>query len=199
MWSANVSEAREKTKQLIDGWKEDAKGVLLFSGLFSAIVAAFLMESYKKLCEGFGGPGGPGTGTQSQAPPPPATSIIVVNIAWLLSLVLNIVSALCATLTLQWARRYTRLPNTSSDHVPVRPRHMIRSMRYGIAMTVTLLQPSVFLFLMGLVMFFFTINKTVAIVVAITVGVFGGVCLALTSLACLDRNRRRYRTPFCCL
>ena len=68
-------------------------------------------------------------------------------------------------------------------------------MQLGITMTVTLLQPSVFLFLVGLVMFFFTINKTVAIVVAIIVGVFGGVCLALTTLACFDSNCP-YRTPF---
>ncbi|KAI9509288.1 hypothetical protein F5148DRAFT_1189179 [Russula earlei] len=179
MLPESVQEAKEQIKQMIDGWKEDAKGVLMFSGLFSAIVAAFLMESYKLLCRD---PKGPGETSYS---PPPATSVVFINILWLISLVLNIVSALFATLTLQWARRYAQLLQTSST---LRDLAHIRSMRHGIAMIITLLHTAVFFFLAGLVTFFFTINRTVAVVVSVTVGIFGAFYLALTILACLDHH-----------
>src|SRR6266853_1805667 len=92
------------------------------TSLFSATVAGFLIESYKKLS--------PDTGdqtvlllgqisqqlagfTNNTNPNPPANqpfspsaSSICVNVMWLLSLVLSISSALFATLLQQWARKY---------------------------------------------------------------------------------------------
>jgi hypothetical protein len=92
--------------------------------------------------------------------PPPSLSIVVVNVLWLLSLVLCIVSALLATLGQQRAQ-YIRRPQ--------------------VAMSILLLiHLSVFLFLVGFVIFFFTIYKTVAIVVSITVGLFVMMYLTLT-------------------
>jgi hypothetical protein len=64
----------------------------------------------------------------------------------------------------------------------------------AVAMTVILLHLSVFLFLVGLVIFFFTIHKIVATVVFVAVGLFGVVYMTLTVLACIDRSYP-YRTP----
>jgi hypothetical protein len=61
-------------------------------------------------------------------------------------------------------------------------------------MAPTLLHLSVFLFFIGLVVFFFTIFKTVAVVVLISVGFFGLAYFALTILPCLDHSCP-YRTP----
>ena len=58
----------------------------------------------------------------------------------------------------------------------------------------TLLHLSVFLFFIGLVVFFFTIFKAVAIVISIAVGFFGLAYFALTILPCLDHSCP-YRTP----
>lgn len=89
------------------------------SGLFSTVVSAFLVDSYKKLS--------PDTGettiallaqislqlNDSQVGPwmPPAAFkpspySVIVNILWFLSLVLALVCALAATLMQQWARSY---------------------------------------------------------------------------------------------
>ncbi|KAJ7153323.1 hypothetical protein C8R46DRAFT_912469, partial [Mycena filopes] len=36
-------------KALIESWKADMEGILIFSGLFSASLTAFLIESYRTL------------------------------------------------------------------------------------------------------------------------------------------------------
>jgi hypothetical protein len=67
-------------------------------------------------------------------------------------------------------------------------------MHLAVEMAPTLLHLSVFLFFIGLVIFFFTIFKTVAIVISIAVGFFGLAYFALTILPCLDHTCP-YRTP----
>ncbi|KAI0293031.1 hypothetical protein BC826DRAFT_910925, partial [Russula brevipes] len=116
-------EAGEHDKRMAEDWKEDAMGLLVFTGLFSATVAAFLIESSKKLS-----PSAEERSTfhlsqisqqladlanGTNVPPPQAYSpslptlpIVWVNTLWLLSLVFSLTSALVATLVQQWARRY---------------------------------------------------------------------------------------------
>jgi hypothetical protein len=96
------------------------------AGLFSAILTAFIIESYKNLqpdhsmalaciaqqianatgsipaiptlpCEKF---------VQALASPAPDTSSLVCNILWFISLGLSLASALTATLVEQWAREF---------------------------------------------------------------------------------------------
>lgn len=111
---------------------------------------------------------------QASSPSRPTTLIVWVNIMWLMSLVLGIASAMFATLKPRWALKFIGLPQ--------------------VAMTVALLHISVFLFLGGLVLFFFMIYKTVAIVISVTVSLFLIVYLTLTVLACLHCNCA-YHTP----
>ena len=102
---------------------------------------------------------------------------------------------------LQWARIYLNLPQTPS--VP-KERARVRSflffgmkkyrMHLAVETAPTLLHLSVFLFFIGLVVFFFTIYKTVAIVISIAVGLFGLAYLFLTIIPCLDHSCP-YRTP----
>ena len=120
---------------------------------------------------------------------------------WLISLVLNIVSALFATLTFQWSRRFAQVPcvpRAPRARVLRRSFFFVGTLTYdldcAVTMTVMLLHLSVFLFLVGLVIFFFTIHKVVATVVSVAVGLFGIVYLMLTVLACIDRS-----CPYCIL
>ena len=131
----------------------------------------------------------------------PSLSIIMVNSLWLLSLLLSIASALVATLVQQWARRYIQLPQIPSvprDRARVRSYLFLGIQIYHMSRAVeaapALLHLSVFLFFAGLVIFFFTIFKAVAIVVSICVGFIGFVYIILTILPCLD-HRCPYRTP----
>ena len=133
--------------------------------------------------------------------PTPTTSTIWVNTLWLLSLVCSLTSALFATLIRQWARRYSELP-----HVPSLPskRARVRSflflgtlkyrMRVATETTPTLLHLSMSLFLAGLIIFFFTIDETVAIALSILVGLFGMAYAMLTILPCIYRDCP-YGTP----
>ena len=97
------------------------------AALFSAIVGAFIIESYKKLS--------PDTGSQTvvllrqisqqltmngTSPNPsvdqpftPSAPILWVNGMWLTSLVLSVASALYSTLLQEWARTYTQIPQLS--------------------------------------------------------------------------------------
>jgi hypothetical protein len=192
----------------ITGWK---------TGLFSATVGAFIIEFYKKLSPD----GGDRTvallcqisqqfpnftnGTCSPPEPDqsfsPSAPVIWANAMWMMSLILSLTSALFATLLQQWARRYVETPQISSEP---RQRARVRSylffgtrkyrMRTAVETAPTLLHVSVFLFLAGLVPLFFTINKTVAIIVSISVGIFVVAYVALTILPYTNHNCP-YRTP----
>ncbi|KAJ7278792.1 hypothetical protein C8J57DRAFT_1027799, partial [Mycena rebaudengoi] len=48
-WAVYVSEAEKYDKALVESWKNDMGGMLIFAGLFSASLTAFLIESYKTL------------------------------------------------------------------------------------------------------------------------------------------------------
>ncbi|KAI0287483.1 hypothetical protein BC826DRAFT_1044099 [Russula brevipes] len=61
-------------------------------------------------------------------------------------------------------------------------------------MIVVSLHVSLFLFLVGLVVFFFPINRLVAIILSMVVGLFGMIYLIITVLACVDRDCP-YHTP----
>jgi hypothetical protein len=186
-------------------------------GLFSTIVAAFIIEFYKKLS--------PDSGSQTVAllgqisqqlanstngtfsitanqPSPSSASMIWANAMWLMSLVYSLASGLIVMLLQQWARRYVEMPN-----VPNKPNHRARvrwflflgtkpyQMRIVSLAAYSLLHISVILFFAGLVIAFHTINKNVAIVVDYSVGFFGLAYIILTILPLLDFGCP-YRTPF---
>ncbi|KAI0287497.1 hypothetical protein BC826DRAFT_917083, partial [Russula brevipes] len=141
MWSEYLEGVKDYDTDLTDTWKENAKGVLVFTGLFSATVASFIIDSYKKLSPDSGDEtafilrqlsnqlAGFANGTyppaESYSPPPPSTSIIWVNVLWLLSFILSISCALFASLMQQWGRRYVQLPQ-----IPIMPRERARVRSY---------------------------------------------------------------------
>jgi len=187
------------------------------TGLFSATVGAFIIEFYKKLSPDSGDQTVdllcqisqqlPNFTTGTCTPPQagqsfsPGAAIIWVNCMWMMSLILSLTSALFATLVQQWARRYVQMPQ-----IPSEPNHRARvrsflffgtrryKMRIAIETAPTLLHFSVFLFFAGLVIHFFSINKAVAIVISVSVGIFVAAYFVLTILPCIEHNCP-YRTP----
>ena len=218
-----LDEVKEDDKRISDAWKEDSNGILVFvspnllitlfilmtsskTGLFSATVGAFIIEFYKQLSNSGSQTVTPlGNGKYSITPNPPShsdsVSLIWANAMWLISLVLSLTSALIATLLQQWARRYVEMPTRPGDP---KNRARVRSflflgtgiykMRFAVQIAPTLLHLSVYLFFAGLVIIFRTIDKSVAIAVEVSVGVFGLAYIALSILPCLD-VRCPYRTP----
>ncbi|KAJ7792894.1 hypothetical protein B0H13DRAFT_1479379, partial [Mycena leptocephala] len=51
LWAVYVSEAEKYDRSLVESWKRDMEGMLIFAsvGLFSASLTAFIIESYKTL------------------------------------------------------------------------------------------------------------------------------------------------------
>jgi hypothetical protein len=215
VWKMYLNEIEADDKRMIDAWKQDAKGVLVFvspkllisvfvsltspkTGLFSATVGTFIIEFYKKL-----DPASDSSSNTALADQPshPSASMIWVNAMWLVSLVLSLTSALVATLLQQWARRYIEtpnVPNEPNDRARVRMFLFLGTKKYKMPLAVEiapiLLHLSVCLFFGGLVIIFHTINTKVAIAVDVAVGTFGLPYTVITILPFLD-IRCPYRTP----
>ncbi|KAN0130500.1 hypothetical protein V8E53_011586 [Lactarius tabidus] len=197
MWSGYMEEADRYDALVSDLWKDDANGVMVFLFSDSGVEAVHLLAQISQQLTVLS-PNGTYTPPTPFPIYSPSLSIILVNSFWLLSLVLSIVSAVSATLMQQWARRYIRLPQIPSqprDRARVRGFLFLGVLKYRMSRTFeaagVLLHLAVFLFFAGLVIFFSTIFKAVAIVITVCVGLFVFLYLAITILPCID-----YRCPY---
>ncbi|KAH9062328.1 hypothetical protein EDB87DRAFT_339146 [Lactarius vividus] len=220
LWTMYLTEAEKEDKEITENWKGDTEGILVFTGLFSATVASFIIESYKQLSLDSGtktnvllaqisqqlantSNGAPFTGVEAQNNQPfkPTASAVRVNVMWFLSLVLSLTCALSAVLMQQWARRYQELARRrGAPHKRARLRAYIFDGIKGFRMTraieamPVLLHLSVFLFFAGLVDFLIPINTTVAYVTLGWIALFALAYAILTILPNLYLNCP-YRTP----
>ncbi|KAG7098095.1 hypothetical protein E1B28_000069 [Marasmius oreades] len=122
-WAAITKTVVAFDEDMVGGYKEDIDTLLVFAGLFSAVVTAFTIESYQWLKEN------PQdttvtllqqisywqmNGTALPQPPTftPSSSDIRINTFWFLSLIIALVDALFALLCKQWVREHKRQINT---------------------------------------------------------------------------------------
>ncbi|KAH9053310.1 hypothetical protein EDB87DRAFT_1569408 [Lactarius vividus] len=234
-----LTEAEKQDKEVTETWKGDTDGILVFvspaplllvhvhrinhilkTGLFSATVASFIIESYRNLSPDSGDTtntlltqisgqlfnisnGIPLTsvGVQSSQPFKPTASAVRVNVLWFLSLVISLNCALSSTLMQQWARRYQELAQRrGATHRRGRMRAYIFDgitrfeMAQAVATMPRLLHISVFLFFAGLVDFLFPIYATVAYATLGCVLVFALAYVILTILPNIFLNCP-YATP----
>ncbi|KAN0134569.1 hypothetical protein V8E53_007715 [Lactarius tabidus] len=207
-----LAEAKEEDGQMTKNWTEDTGGVLVFTGLFSAIVASFITLSLPQLS--------PDSGNQTVAlltqlvnissgapvvvqnmPFKAPASIVRVNVMWSLSLILSLSCALLATLMQQWSRRY--LDYAQRRGAPIM-RLLIRAYilkeveKFGMSQAVEamplILHTSVFLFFAGLIDYLFPINAVVAYSALGCVVAFAFTYAILTLLPNMRLNSP-YRTP----
>ncbi|KAJ7162781.1 hypothetical protein C8R43DRAFT_827206, partial [Mycena crocata] len=156
LWAVYVSEAEKYDKGLVESWKSDMEGILIFvrgqykffsqAGLFSASLTAFLIESYKTLIPDptdktvvwlaqishqLAAPSNRTTfNAPLSAPFVPLTSSVVCNVMWFVSLGLALTSALIATLVEQWARDFLHRAEIRS--APVIRARMFSFLYYGL-------------------------------------------------------------------
>ncbi|KAJ7877653.1 hypothetical protein B0H13DRAFT_2053518 [Mycena leptocephala] len=205
MWAVYVAEAEKYDRALIESWKSDMAGMLIFAGLFSAIVVAFLVESYKTLTPDSGNTtilllnqisnqlAAAANGTTFTIMPPtaftPQTSSLVCNILWFLSLGLSLTCALVATLVEQWAREFMHKADMRS--APVIRARVFSYLYYGmkrfkmhtvVGIIPLLLHTSLLFFFAGLVAFLIPVNLAVTVVAAILLLILAAVYMLLTSL-----------------
>ncbi|KAH9023994.1 hypothetical protein EDB84DRAFT_1420815, partial [Lactarius hengduanensis] len=178
LWSIYLAEADEHDEEITELWRGEADSILVFTGLFSGVIATFLSISYSNL---FAIPSDTTNALLAQISlqlvnisngvpslndvtiatgfTPPAAAIRV-NVIWFLSLVLSIGSALNATLFQQWSRRYLELTRYRvAPHKRARTRaYMFNGtasfkMSRAVKAMPVLLHASIFLFFVGLVDF----------------------------------------------
>ncbi|KAH9038139.1 hypothetical protein EDB84DRAFT_1577455 [Lactarius hengduanensis] len=185
IWSICLTHAEKFDRALVESWKGDMDGILIFSGLFSAVVSTFLVDSYKALQ--------PDAGTATAiltaqavellarsvgeaAPTPPNlpspnshTPFLIINALWFLSLVFSLACALSATLIQQWSRIY--LQGTEERFIPHERARMRTYLQKGVQnfhladmvdAIPMLLHISLFLFFGGLIVFLYNVDTTLA-------------------------------------
>ncbi|KAK7018893.1 hypothetical protein R3P38DRAFT_3556434, partial [Favolaschia claudopus] len=196
------------------------EGMLIFAGLFSAVLTAFLIESYKTLNPD---PGdltvllltriseqivASARGNASNIPPPlglndggTTRAALVCNALWFLSLGLSLSCALIATLLEQWAREF--LHRTDIHSAPVIRARVFSFLYYGLRrfnmhaivdIIPLLLHLSLLLFFAGLVAFLAPVHTGIALIAAVMLFIIATTYSVLTvfPLRYLDSP---YRTP----
>ncbi|KAK7024457.1 hypothetical protein VNI00_016308 [Paramarasmius palmivorus] len=135
------AEVKKYDDGMIAGYKEDIDTLLVFAGLFSAVVTAFLIESYQWLSEDttviiLTQISQQLNGTQTQlAPFTPEASSIRINCFWFLSLIFSLTSALFGLLCKQWLREHQRdVPTrTSGEDLALRQLRRDSFEKWGVA------------------------------------------------------------------
>ncbi|KAI9432578.1 hypothetical protein H4582DRAFT_1820904, partial [Lactarius indigo] len=142
LFSMYLKMAGEEDKAAVESWKADSDRILIFSGLFSAVVAIFLTVSIQdirpnsqdrstlyleNIYQPLADPNTPNVSTPLTLIDPPRFSppryAVWVNSLWFLSLAISLTCGLLATLVGQWARRYLKVIQTpSSPHKQARIR-----------------------------------------------------------------------------
>ncbi|KAJ6494366.1 hypothetical protein C8R45DRAFT_784271, partial [Mycena sanguinolenta] len=217
IWSIYVGEAERYDAALVESWKADMEGMLIFSGLFSASLTAFLIESYKVLQPDSGDLTVAGiallsnqlaaiaSNTTFVSPPSsnftPTAASLWCNALWFISLSLSLTCALLATLVEQWAREF--LHKTEMRPSPLRRARVFSFLYFGLKQfrmhTIVdaipfLLHASLLLFFAGLVAFLLPVNHIMMYLMCIVLGVFAVLYAVLTVLPVVSLNCP-YRTP----
>ncbi|KAF8490153.1 hypothetical protein F5888DRAFT_1742581 [Russula emetica] len=205
MWILSITHADKHDSAMVERWKADMDGILIYTGVFSATVAAFLIESYKSLKPDPTDVSSSllqqvtqelaGISNGDHFTPPsldsfkPPRYAIQVNILWFLSLVITLSCGLGATLVQSWVRRYDRLTqhsDTPAHRVRVRTFLFAGIKEFHVRLIVEnislLLHAAIFLFFAGLVEFLLNINDEVAHVVLAVICFFAAIYVTLTFL-----------------
>lgn len=205
MWILSITHADKHDSAMVERWKADMDGILIYTGVFAATVAAFVIESYKSLKpdptdvssrllqqvtqELVGISNGDRLTPPSLDSFKPPRYAIHVNILWFLSLVITLSCGLGATLVQQWVRRYLRLTqrsDTPAHRVRVRTFFFAGINEFRVRLIVEnislLLHAAIFLFFAGLIEFLLNINDEVAHVILAVVCFFAAIYVILTFL-----------------
>ena len=219
-------------------WKEEIDTLLVFvrvtdvcapnvyltgqqAGLFSAIVTAFLIESYRWLSQNpedaavkllaeissklngniptRGLEGFPVLATDV-VPFSASLSAIVINSLWFVSLVAALSSAFIGILVKQWLREYMRpVSTTPIDALSLRQLDYQALKDWGVVEIISflplLLQLSLALFLVGLLYLLWTLHNVVAGILTVVVATVFVFYTATTVLPALQQSSCPYKSP----
>ncbi|KAJ3551237.1 hypothetical protein NM688_g4819 [Phlebia brevispora] len=224
LWETTRDTIKDDEQVQIDSWEDELNNLLVFAGLFSAVVTAFTVQSYTWLQQD------PGDATNtilaqislqissfatapsfinSSAPAlplqnvtsafTPAAVAVPVNTLWVLSLTLSLLSAFFAIAVQQWLRQL-RLP----ADIPACHAVELLALRVDglktwqvpgiISLLPLLLQVAVVLFLVGLFILLRSLNATVTIAFGIVAGL-GLMSFLVSTFIPLISAQCPYKSP----
>ncbi|KAF9484106.1 hypothetical protein BDN70DRAFT_989888 [Pholiota conissans] len=191
-WAVLLKPEMDADKIRCAAWKEEVQTLLIFAGLFSAVVTSFVIESYKflqpnpndaiigLLSQIANGPNNTtfSTGIPASVTIPfaPSPSSVRINIFWFISLVLSLTTVLIGTIGLQWLREHQSYHGFSPKEA-LAIFHMRKEMLKAwhvpqiFAALPLLLQGAVVLFLVGLIDFTLPLDTRLAVPVASIIGI----------------------------
>ncbi|KAI0791009.1 hypothetical protein C8Q75DRAFT_890904 [Abortiporus biennis] len=209
-WTELDKKFKTYDEKMIHNWNDEIDTLLVFAGLFSAVVTAFNIVSFQRLSvdssdvsllvlqriseqlASFTLSNSFLNSTAAPLPFPPTSfhapkSVIRINMLWFTSLVFSLVSASLAMLVKQWLREYV-----SGDHSSPRMHARIRQFRYHglakwrvfeiMALLPILLQVALILFLIGLISFLELVDGDVSKLVTIFISIWLAVYVVATIL-----------------
>ncbi|KAK0437931.1 uncharacterized protein EV420DRAFT_1280347, partial [Desarmillaria tabescens] len=148
VWQTYMRESTQTDIRMMGECRENLDVLLVFAGLFSAVVTTFMVQTYQNLQPDYTQASAkllfelvsiqralangtsldmiPMSASNPSAKFIPSSGSVWVNGLWLTSLVLSLTTALIAVLVKQWLHHYTALPSGTP-----RDRNHIRQFRYA--------------------------------------------------------------------
>ncbi|KAH9165085.1 hypothetical protein EDB89DRAFT_2013190 [Lactarius sanguifluus] len=176
--------AKERDKKMLESWNDDAKAIIIFTGLFLTITAQFLLHSFQNLQKD-----------------EPATSDIWICALWVNSFLISLLCGLITVLVPWWSCEYERAIQEGEDpQTRARIREFMRlgsktpSPRFVITLLYLFLHLSVFLFVVGFIIKLVALNHLVAMLAATCTG-SGALLYLHLGLVAIISHDSPYRTP----
>ncbi|KAF5365838.1 hypothetical protein D9757_012798 [Collybiopsis confluens] len=213
VWRTYLAESAIFDENMVGEARDGLDSMLVFAGLFSAVITSFLIEAAQNLQADY---------TQLSAtllyelvsnssgsglsPPNPASEFVPdardvwINVLWAISLTFSLVVALASVLIKQWLRRYLAFRSgTPAERSHLRQYRFIGFETWQVPTIVgslpVIMHLSLALFLIGLVLFFIPLHFALSCVI-------GGITLAVYMLYFASNilpiffPHCPYRTPF---
>ncbi|KAI0666957.1 hypothetical protein C8Q78DRAFT_1106524, partial [Trametes maxima] len=214
-WAESANIVRMRSDEIVRRWNAEIDTLLVYAGLFSAILTAFTVESYRLLQPSSQDPtvmllreiydglhfnatsrGLATVNISSQLDDLELidTSSICFNTFWFSSLVLSLFSAAVGIMVKQWLNEFSEgLGSAASRHIARTRQYRFNGLvRWRVKDIVTIipimLQLALFLFIGGLLIFLQTLNCSVFAVLAILAGLSSVMALVSTLMSLLRED-----------
>ncbi|KAL0065495.1 hypothetical protein AAF712_007559 [Marasmius tenuissimus] len=212
-WEISVLKAAQKYDEDVSkGWKDDMDTLMVFAALFSAVVTAFTIESYRWLSKDpedeiiiiltqisrqlpslniSDGQALTSSASFNSFNPSPS-SVIRINSFWFLSIVCSLLSAFFGLLCKQWLREHTRDTHTRSRAEALALRQLRNESfeKWGVSSMIAtlpvLLEISLLFFFTGLLELLWVLHIIPFTIAATAVGMGGALYLVTTVLPALS-------------